>query len=758
MKKELIFAIFLIFLLSLVSSVNAAHTAIVDITPKNLLETNISNFSLEIENLISSTDAINNITLITTGFLIINVYDPVGSISWVHVNDSTQITWYGAEIPARFKGYFDSKFQAQKVSSDASFTWTVKTKDNAIIPEIKSQDFTINIINDATPPVLVLSTLLPTNNSFTNNATQYFSIDTNDPETGIETGNLSYAKCGKDYVNQSFTCNQTNCNHDLDLGGFNDGEDLCYFFTIFNKGGSSSSTDLFLLNIDRSGPVFDLTDLKNINNTNDLDGILEFNYSTYDEIGVENCSLILNNNIINTVTSGNMTYDASATNDSYTYSILCYDKLGNFNETPKYKIYHDTTVPTINSLECNPADNNNTLTGQVICNITVSDVIEVDSCSLYINNTLSQKLIGSAIGNNFTTSVVASNNNYSRYVKCNDSVGNEIITNKTYFYYDNIAPSLFNIQNNTPYSDAVTINWNTDELANSSVNYGTNPLTLSLPQNSNSFVVAHLLKLLGLTSNTTYYYVVSSSDKWGNTNTSSQYSFITSLTSSSTSVSSSRGGGGGGGSGKPTCTEKDYNFTKWSECIEGGKATRTYTLINKNCIKNTNTYDVNLYIEKDCYYKSKNPIQQSVPETGSEVQSNAPIEDNSPLTGFSVMDLIPRQLSDNWKHLVNLILLLVLLLALYVIYQKKKYPKIKQEAIDNVIRVSAITKNKGSSVVAVAQAAKLTPTKKVEVKKAPTKDQLKNDFIEQTLKRIQEREKTIKVQNEKSRFNRDFRL
>ncbi|MFA5175879.1 MAG: hypothetical protein WC413_01285 [Candidatus Nanoarchaeia archaeon] len=753
MKKELIFAIFLIFLLSLVSSVNAAHTAIVDITPKNLLETNISNFSIAVFNFAGDA-GINNITLVTDGFVILEVFDPIG-LTWVHVNDSTNIMWYGGELPVGFGGSFQSKFQARRVSSDAFFTWTVKTKDNAGVPEINSKDFTINVINDATSPIL--GAILPQNNTFTNNLSRIFSIDANDPETGIETGNLSYAKCGNDYVNQSFTCSQTNCNHDLDISGFNDGDDLCYFFTIFNKGGSSSSTDLFLLNLDRSGPVFDLTDLKNINNTNDLDGIFEFNYTTYDEIGVENCSLILNDNIVNTVTSGNMTYDASATNDSYTYSILCYDKLGNFNETPTYKIYHDTTAPTL-ILGCDPLDNNNTDIGKMTCNITVSDVIGVDSCSLYINDILDQKLNGANIGNNFTTNVLASNDNYSRYVKCNDSMGNEIITNKTYFYYDNIAPIISNINNNSITSSSVEIVWNTNELSNSSVNYGT-ILPLASYQNSNSFVLSHSIPLSSLTSNTTYYYVVTSSDKWGNTASSIQYNFNTAVYLAPAGGSGGGGGGGGGGgSGKSTCTEKDYNFTEWSECVEGGKATRSYTLINKNCIKNTNTYNVNLYIEKDCYYISANPIQESVTGTGSEVQNNQPITDNSPITGFSIMDLIPRPLKDSAKHLINLLLLLVLLIALYVIYQKKKYPKINQEEVNKVIKVSAITKNRGGSVAAVAQAARLTPTKKIETKKELTKEQLKNDFIEQTLKRIQAREKTIKTQTEKNRFNRDFRL
>ncbi|MFA5175941.1 MAG: hypothetical protein WC413_01610 [Candidatus Nanoarchaeia archaeon] len=81
-----------------------------------------------------------------------------------------------------------------------------------------------------------------------------------------------------------------------------------------------------------------------------------------------------------------------------------------------------------------------------------------------------------------------------------------------------------------------------------------------------------------------------------------------------TSSGGGGGGGGGGGSGKPTCVEKDYNFTDWSECLVDGKSTRTYILNNKKCIKNTKTYDVTLYLEKDCYYKEEKPVQESIEE------------------------------------------------------------------------------------------------------------------------------------------------
>ena len=63
------------------------------------------------------------------------------------------------------------------------------------------------------------------------------------------------------------------------------------------------------------------------------------------------------------------------------------------------------------------------------------------------------------------------------------------------------------------------IGWNTDELANSRVDYGTSPGSLTLSASSASLVGTHTITLTGLTATTTYYYRVSSVDAASNSAT-----------------------------------------------------------------------------------------------------------------------------------------------------------------------------------------------------------------------------------------------
>ena len=73
----------------------------------------------------------------------------------------------------------------------------------------------------------------------------------------------------------------------------------------------------------------------------------------------------------------------------------------------------------------------------------------------------------------------------------------------------------------TPAGDGLsaTVTWTTDELANSRVDYGTSPGSLTLNVSSASLVLSHSLTLTGLSPATTYYYRVTSADANANSAT-----------------------------------------------------------------------------------------------------------------------------------------------------------------------------------------------------------------------------------------------
>ncbi len=86
---------------------------------------------------------------------------------------------------------------------------------------------------------------------------------------------------------------------------------------------------------------------------------------------------------------------------------------------------------------------------------------------------------------------------------------------------DNTPPIITNV-NAQPSADgtSVTITWQTNEPANSSVNYGTNAGTLNNQHADANAVTSHSITLTGLTPGTVYYYRVSSSD--GSINTATE--------------------------------------------------------------------------------------------------------------------------------------------------------------------------------------------------------------------------------------------
>jgi len=88
-----------------------------------------------------------------------------------------------------------------------------------------------------------------------------------------------------------------------------------------------------------------------------------------------------------------------------------------------------------------------------------------------------------------------------------------------------VAPTISSVSSSVSTSTA-TITWATNELASSTVNYGT---TISYGTSSTTDVLrtSHSVVLTGLSTSTTYHFRVASGDSSGNTATSSDYTFTT---------------------------------------------------------------------------------------------------------------------------------------------------------------------------------------------------------------------------------------
>ena len=114
-----------------------------------------------------------------------------------------------------------------------------------------------------------------------------------------------------------------------------------------------------------------------------------------------------------------------------------------------------------------------------------------------------------------------------------DTVGNVNATwvnqtTKTEAVPDTTPPAITNVTAIGITMNSATISWDTDELSDSMVRYGTVPGSYVLTAyDATTDVTTHSITLTGLSASTTYYYVVNSTDQSGNSNESIEYSFTT---------------------------------------------------------------------------------------------------------------------------------------------------------------------------------------------------------------------------------------
>ena len=134
------------------------------------------------------------------------------------------------------------------------------------------------------------------------------------------------------------------------------------------------------------------------------------------------------------------------------------------------------------------------------------------------------------------------------------------------------APVISNVKVGSITKTEATITYTTNELSNSSVDYGTT-ISLGLTESSIFFVTSHSISLSNLNKGTLYYFNVTSCDPTNECSTEGLFSFTTSFDSVSVS------GGGGGG-----CVY-NWDCTDWQPSICPESGTQTRTCINKgSCI------------------------------------------------------------------------------------------------------------------------------------------------------------------------------
>jgi len=102
------------------------------------------------------------------------------------------------------------------------------------------------------------------------------------------------------------------------------------------------------------------------------------------------------------------------------------------------------------------------------------------------------------------------------YIDLNDGKGGTNVTKTVTATADSQGPIIYGVNVPIITNNSATIIWNTDEISNSVVNYGTSSGSLSNSESDAGLVTAHSINLAGLTQCTPYYFEVRSADGWGN--------------------------------------------------------------------------------------------------------------------------------------------------------------------------------------------------------------------------------------------------
>jgi chitodextrinase len=99
--------------------------------------------------------------------------------------------------------------------------------------------------------------------------------------------------------------------------------------------------------------------------------------------------------------------------------------------------------------------------------------------------------------------------------------------NITLYIPDTTPPVITNITVAAVMKDSAIITWETDEVSDSLVKYGTEPRNYTKTAYNTIDMLNHSIDLAGLTLNTTYYYVVNSTDPSDNSAESMEFNFTT---------------------------------------------------------------------------------------------------------------------------------------------------------------------------------------------------------------------------------------
>ena len=237
------------------------------------------------------------------------------------------------------------------------------------------------------------------------------------------------------------------------------------------------------------------------------------------------------------VISHSITLTGLSASTTYYYEVKSTDCAGNAtvdNNNGSYYTFTttgpDTTPPVIeNVVSSNITYDSATITWDTD---EVSDSVVNYGTSPALGSTESDATM--VTSHSITLTELSTSTTYYYEVQSTDSSSNTAVDDNNGSYYtfttaapDTTPPVIENVDSSSITTNSATITWDTDEIADSLVKYGTSPGSYTDNKYDSAYVTSHSIELTDLTENTTYYYVVKSTDPSNNSSESSEYSFTT---------------------------------------------------------------------------------------------------------------------------------------------------------------------------------------------------------------------------------------
>ena len=258
------------------------------------------------------------------------------------------------------------------------------------------------------------------------------------------------------------------------------------------------------------------------------------------------------------LTSHTVTITGLTPDTAYVYRVKSADVGGTVAQASGYSF---TTLggPVISGVACqNSTDNSAAITWNTN-KATQSSSIEY---SVYSNLASYSTISVSAVSASTTANLyyhtaslgsLSQNTVYYFRVKSTDTSANETMENNTGSYYtcrttqDTQSPTISNIQTPVLTANAIVVVWQTNESANTQVEYGTVSGSYSTSTVLDStLTTVHTATMTGLTENTAYYYRVKSTDANNNNAVSAEQTVSTTAAKDTVIVYITSGGGGEG--------------------------------------------------------------------------------------------------------------------------------------------------------------------------------------------------------------------